>query len=104
MSNQLRRTFSVSWNTVRRCSSSAGGFMDTEPATNFLKMEGLTEKQIARRREFLEAEKVWDAQIQWEKLSPEEVNIITFHKRAVNNGHFTYDDPKLKRKVMTRLR
>ena len=64
----------------------------------------LTEKQRETREKFLEAEKVWDAKIDWDSLTKEEIAIVKVHKEAVTNGYFTYEDPKLRRKVMTRLR
>ena len=71
--------------------------------TKFKKMEGLTEKQIASRLKFWEAEKAWDATIDWEKLSDREIKIVLAHKEAVVNGHFTYDEGQ-GLKVITRLR
>lgn len=67
-------------------------------------MSKLSEEQKKTRLRFLEAEKEWDAKIVWASLTKEEIDIVKAHKKAVMNGHFTYDDTKLGRKVMTRLR
>ena len=67
-------------------------------------MAGLSEHHRKRRERFLEAEKEWDAKVHWDSLSQEEIAIVKNHKQAVMNGHFTYDDPQLNKKVMTRLR
>jgi hypothetical protein len=67
-------------------------------------MAGLSEHHRKRREKFLEAEKEWDAKIDLESLSQEEIAIVKNHKQAVMNGHFTYNDPQLNKKVLTRLR
>lgn len=69
-----------------------------------LKMPNLSEEQRQKRLKFLEAERDWDALVQWVILSDEEKEIVKTHKEAVMNGHFTYVDPKTKYKVMTRLK
>ena len=74
-----------------------------DQAARFLQMPGLNERQKKNRRSFFEAEKVWDAQIRWEALSQQDVDIVRAHKEAVVKGHFTYDAGQ-GRKVMTRLR
>lgn len=67
-------------------------------------MPKLSEKQREARLKFLEAEAKWDAQIVWGNLTGNDIKIVETHKKAVLNGHFTYDDCKLGKKVMTRLR
>lgn len=67
-------------------------------------MQKLSEKQRQTRLKFLEAEAKWDAQIVWDNLTGHDIKIVETHKKAVLNGHFTYDDCKLGKKVMTRLR
>ncbi|EFX84943.1 hypothetical protein DAPPUDRAFT_314549 [Daphnia pulex] len=64
----------------------------------------LNERQRAAREKFLEAEKEWDRKVKWDSLNEDEIEIVKAHKRAVLNGHFTYDDTKLGKKVTTRLR
>lgn len=67
-------------------------------------MSKLTEKQRETRKKFLEAEAVWDSKIMWDSLNQDEIDVVKAHKKAVLSGHFTYDDSKLQKKVMTRLR
>ncbi|XP_057364860.1 uncharacterized protein LOC130685562 isoform X1 [Daphnia carinata] len=64
----------------------------------------LNERQKAARDQFLEAEKQWDKLVNWDRLNKIESEIVKTHKQAVMNGHFTYDDTNLNKKVMTRLR
>ena len=88
-----------------RYSSSSTLLPDSDQSTPFVKqMAGLSEHHRKRREKFLEAEKEWDAKIRWESLSQEDIVIVKNHKQAVMNGHFTYNDPQLNVKVMTRLR
>lgn len=64
----------------------------------------LNERQKAVREKFLEAEIQWNKLIEWNCLNKDEIEIVKAHQRAVIDGHFTYDDAILKKKVMTRLR
>ena len=89
-------------NRLMKCRTIAT--VEEPTTTTFMQLEGLTEKQKQKRLEFLTAEKIWDDRVQWHRLTSEEAEIAQLHKEAVNNGHFTYDDPKLQRKVLTRLR
>lgn len=78
---------------------------DSDQSSVFIQqMAKLDERQKEVRNKFLEAEKVWDSKVVWQSLNEEEIEIVRAHKRAVMNGHFTYDDHKLDKKVMTRLR
>ena len=48
--------------------------------------------------------KKWDGLVRWDQLSDAEAQLARLHKNAVLDGHFTYDDPVLCSRVMTRLR
>lgn len=69
-----------------------------------LRMPKMSDEQKQKRLKFVEAEKDWDALVQWTQLSEDEKDIVKAHKEAVMNGHFTYVDPKTRYKVMTRLK
>lgn len=75
-----------------------------ESVPPILRVANLSEEQRQKRLKFLEAEKDWDDLVQWVILSEEEKKIVKAHKQAVLNGQLTYEDPKTKYKVMTRLK
>ena len=76
----------------------------SEVESAFTRMEGLNEKQKAARSAFLAAERERKKVIDYGRLTAEDLEIIEAHDLAVASGHFTYDDRKLGKKVMTRLR
>ena len=63
-----------------------------------------TERQAALRAEFLTREEEWEQGVNHAKLSELEKLIHRTHNQAVQNLHFTYDDPETGLKVLTRLR
>jgi len=63
-----------------------------------------TEKQKAMRQEFLAKEAEWEGAVDYSRLTKQELDIHMKHREAVENFHFTYDDPETGLKVITRLR
>lgn len=57
-----------------------------------------------KRKRFQEFEKNYQAMLCLDKLTSDEKRIHFHHQEAVAKGHFTYDDPFLNEKVLTRLR
>lgn len=104
IASRITRTYDTCDDTLFKKFSSKVIPGEEQPYPLLQQMTKMSETQRARREQFLEAEKVWDAQVQWESLTNEEKEIVKAHKQAVMNGHFTYHDKKLGRKVMTRLR
>jgi len=62
------------------------------------------ERQREMREQFFAAERVFESQVDYSKLSSEELRIHQAHREAIDNLHFTYDDPQTGLKVITRLR
>jgi len=63
-----------------------------------------TERQKAMRAEYLAKEVEWESAVDYSRLTEQEAHIHEQHKEAVENFHFTYDDPATGLKVVTRLR
>lgn len=63
---------------------------------------GLRRRQL--REAFARSEQELEQRVQWEKLTEAERHIHQQHRRAVQCGHFTYDDPATGLRVVTRLR
>ena len=63
-----------------------------------------TERQAQLRAEFLSREAEWERGVNQSNLSAREKLIHSTHNQAVQNLHFTYDDPETGLKVLTRLR
>lgn len=57
-----------------------------------------------KRQKFKEFETKYQTLLCLEKLTPDEKTIHFLHAEAVERGHFTYDDPFLNEKILTRLR
>ncbi|KAJ1520076.1 hypothetical protein ONE63_004301 [Megalurothrips usitatus] len=57
-----------------------------------------------KRRKFQELENEYQGLLCIDKLTSDEKTIHYLHAEAVLKGHFTYDDPFLNEKVLTRLR
>ncbi|KAK7053119.1 hypothetical protein SK128_015295 [Halocaridina rubra] len=67
--------------------------------------EELQRARAQRKTEFENEEEKWDALVDMTLLSADDVKIYEAHKLAVQRGHFTYDDPfQRDRIVKTRLR
>eukprot|EP00088_Acartia_fossae_P054737 TRINITY_DN6313_c0_g1_i6.p1 TRINITY_DN6313_c0_g1~~TRINITY_DN6313_c0_g1_i6.p1 ORF type:complete len:149 (-),score=22.03 TRINITY_DN6313_c0_g1_i6:51-497(-) len=62
------------------------------------------EKQRKMREEFWKREAELESKVDYAKLSKEEKEIHLAHRTAVEDYHFTYDDPETGLKVITRLR
>ena len=63
-----------------------------------------TERQKAQRAEYLAKELEWESTVDYGRLTTQEKHIHEKHKEAIENFHFTYDDPETGLKVVTRLR
>lgn len=56
------------------------------------------------RKKFWELEKVIERNVNYCLLTEKEKEIHKAHNEAVKKGHFSYDDPFTKEKILTRLR
>lgn len=57
-----------------------------------------------KRKRFKELEEKYQTFLSLDKLTEDEKTIHFLHAEAVEKGHFTYDDPFLEEKILTRLR
>lgn len=63
-----------------------------------------SERQKAMRAEYIAKEMEWESGVDYSRLTSQELLIHRKHKEAIENFHFTYDDPDTGLKVVTRLR
>uniref|UniRef100_A0A1B6C356 Uncharacterized protein n=1 Tax=Clastoptera arizonana TaxID=38151 RepID=A0A1B6C356_9HEMI len=59
---------------------------------------------LYKRQLFWEQENIFQSKVKWDLLSDEDKEIHLKHKEAIDNGHFSYNDPISNEKMLTRLR